>query len=109
MLSETERERRRKLSVALKKWWTPARRAKAAKLARINDRKWRAEKRLWDLHRKACDEAFAEKWPYSEIYARREWERRQWHLAHDDSGDWEIENGMVVRKRRYGKPIQERI
>jgi len=103
-LTKGELERRRKIKASLKAWWTPERRFLHSITMRevAWRRKW--ENRMLDLYDAAIQEAQAQKWPYTQIAQFWEGKYREWWREHDDSGDFEIIHGRVVRTKIFGVP-----
>ena len=103
-LTKGEFERRRKIKASLKAWWTTERRIiHGATMRQVAwERKWRGQ--LQDMYDAAIKEAQDNRWEYIQI--TQFWHRRyeEFWAAHDDSGDWEIIHGRVVRTKVYGKP-----
>jgi len=98
------RATRAKISKSVKAWWTPERR----RLHSINMREiaWRRnwERNMQELYTAAIVVAQAEGWPYTQISQFWEGKYREWWKAHDDSDDFEIIHGQVVRTKIFGKP-----
>jgi len=97
---------RKRISESVKRYWTPARKAKASRLARRRaaerKEKARREQMVCEAEKRASEAG----WPFTRI--QRFWEKkyREWWAAHNDSDDWELVRGKgLVRTKHYGKPV----
>jgi len=107
-LTKGEFERRRKISESLKRWWTPERRFIHAVNMRqiVWQRKWK--RGMNAMYAAAIEQAQENHWEYTQITLFWSRKYREFWKAHDDSGDWEIIGGQVVRTKVYGKPCPPR-
>jgi len=101
------KQTRDKLSEAMKRYWTRARRAKASLLARRRAKERAERVRRYKLTCEAEKRATEAGWAFLNI--RDHWQQVEavWWAAHNDSGDWEIVPGKgLVRTKVYGRPVE---